>query len=46
MLRIQTQNKSNHRQRYAIVMRQRIEVYTMLYASVKPNAPIFARELR
>ena len=29
MLRIKTQNKSNRRQRYAIVMKQRTEVYTI-----------------
>ena len=45
-LRIKTQNKSNRIQRYAIVMKQRTAVYTMLYKSVEPKAPIFARELR
>ena len=45
-LRIKTQNKSNRRQRYAIIMKQRTAVYTMLYKSVEPKAPIFARELR
>ena len=44
--RIKAQNKSNRRQRYAIIMRQRTEVYTSLYQSVEPKAPIFARELR
>ena len=32
-LRIRTQNKSNRRQRYAIVMKQRTSVYTMMYKS-------------
>ena len=45
-LRIKTQNKSNRIQRYAIVMKQRTAVYTMLYKSVEPKTPIFARELR
>ena len=46
MLRIKTQNKSNRRQRYAIVMKQRTSVYSMMYQSAQPKAPIFARELR
>ena len=46
LLRIKTQNKSNRRQRYAIIMQQRTSVYSMMYQSAKPNAPIFARELR
>ena len=45
-LRIKTQNKSNRRQRYAIIMKQRTSVYSMIYHSVEPKAPIFARELR
>ena len=32
-LRVKTQNKSNRRQRYAIIMKQRTDVYTMLYRS-------------
>ena len=45
-LRIQAQNKSNRRQRYSIIMRQRTEVYSLMYRSVESKAPIFARELR
>ena len=45
-LRMRTQNKSNRRQRYAIIMRQRTSVYSMMYSSAEPKAPIFARELR
>ena len=45
-LRIRTQNKSNRMQRYAIIMRQRTDVYSAFYKSAEPKAPIFARELR
>ena len=45
-LRVKTQNRSNRRARYAIAMKQRTDVYTMLYQSAQSNAPMFARELR
>ena len=46
MLKVKAQNKSNRKKRYAIIMKQRTAVYTMMHKSAETKAPIFARELR
>ena len=46
MLKVKAQNKSNRIKRYAIIMKQRTAVYTMMHKSAEAKAPIFARELR
>ena len=37
MLKVKAQNKSNRKKRYAIIMKQRTAVYTMMHKSAESN---------